>query len=103
MESPWVGLQRVRLRQCLVRGLACLSQVSLLNGEYELGVQHASEIIVAEPFREIGYQQLMRAHMAAGDRAEALMVYEQCRTQLSEELGADPSPQTEELHLRILC
>ena len=102
VESPWVGLQRVRLRQCLVRGLVCLSQVSLLNGEHGLGVQHATEIILAEPFREVGYQQLMRAHVAAGDRAEALRVYEQCRTQLSEELGADPSPQTEELYLGIL-
>ena len=102
VESPWAGLQRVRLQQCLVRGLVCLSQVSLLNGEHGLAVQHATEVILAEPFREVGYQQLMRAHVAAGDRAEALRVYEQCRTQLSEELGADPSPQTEELYIRIL-
>ena len=44
----------------------------------------------------------MRAHAAVGNRAEALRVYERCRSLLSEELGVPPSSQTEAVYLDIL-
>jgi Bacterial transcriptional activator domain len=44
----------------------------------------------------------MQAHAAVGNRAEALRVYERCRSLLSEELGVPPSPQTEAVYLDIL-
>jgi len=55
-----------------------------------------------EPFRETAYQLLMKRHAAAGDRAEALRVYARCREVLRDELGVDPSPQTEAVFLEIL-
>jgi DNA-binding SARP family transcriptional activator len=36
------------------------------------------------------------------NRAEALRVYEQLRTLLREELGAAPSPATQDLYRRVL-
>jgi len=56
----------------------------------------------AEPFDELACQALMRAHAAAGNRAEALRVYSKCSTLFRDELGATPSPQTEAVFLRIL-
>ena len=53
----------------------------------------------SRPRREAGYRQLMRALAAAGERAEALRVWERCRTTLVEELGVDPSPETEAVYL----
>jgi DNA-binding SARP family transcriptional activator len=44
----------------------------------------------------------MRLHARAGNRAEALRVFGQCRELLREELGASPSPQTEAIYLEIL-
>ena len=44
----------------------------------------------------------MHAHAAAGNRAEALQVYEQCRQFLDEELGAYPSPETESIYRELL-
>jgi tetratricopeptide (TPR) repeat protein len=44
----------------------------------------------------------MRFQAESGDSAGALLTYERCRTILSEELGADPSPLTQLLHQRIL-
>lgn len=55
-----------------------------------------------EPFREAGYRLLMRVQAGAGDRASALRVYERCRSLLSEEMGADPSPETQRPYLEIL-
>jgi DNA-binding SARP family transcriptional activator len=44
----------------------------------------------------------MRAHASAGNRAEALRVYAQCRKTFRDELGAEPSPQTARVFLSIL-
>ena len=41
-----------------------------------------------------------RTHL--GYRAEALRVYHRCRALLGEELGIDPSPETESLYLELL-
>ena len=72
------------------RGLYCLSEHSGAHGDPSLGVQDASEIIALEPFRETGYQQLMRVHARASNRAEALRVFGRCRELLREELGTVP-------------
>ena len=101
-EAPWIEAQRVRLRSLLGRGLYCLSLHSAKHGDPSLGVQFASEMIALEPFRETGYQQLMRLHARAGNRAEALRVFGRCREILREELGTSPSPQTEAVYLEIL-
>jgi streptogramin lyase len=44
----------------------------------------------------------MTAHVAAGNRAEALRVYERCRRLLADELGTYPSPETESIYRELL-
>ena len=101
-EGPWVTLKRSELRDVLVRANECLSEPSIWPREPEYAVRHATEAVNLEPFREASYQLLMRAHVAVGNRAEALRVYERCRCLLSEELGVSPSSQTEAVYLDIL-
>lgn len=101
-EGPWVTSKRSELRDVLVRAHECLSEPSVWHKEPAYAVRHAREAIDMEPFRETSYQLLMRAHAAVGNRAEALRVYERCRSLLSEELGVSPSPQTEAVYLDIL-
>lgn len=100
--APWIEARRTDLRSCLARGLQCLSAVSAATGEPSLAVRYAAELVALEPFRETGYQSLMRLHHAVGDRAEALRVFDRCRTVLREELGTSPSPQTEAVFMEIL-
>src|SRR5581483_12042260 len=92
-EGEWLDRQRDLLRGILVRGLDCLAAFFLANGDATLSLQAAAEAVAAEPFYEAGYQHLMRAHAALGNRAEALRVYERFRKLLAEELGTDPAPQ----------
>jgi len=101
-EGSWVEQQRAKLHALLVRALDCLSDIWLANRESALAVQAATEVVSLEPFRETGWQRLMRVHAAVGNRAEALRAYDQCRKLLAEELGTDPSPQTETLYLQLL-
>lgn len=44
----------------------------------------------------------MRAHLEAGDRAEAVRVFAALRERLRDELGIDPSKETQLLHLEAL-
>ena len=101
-EAPWIESQRAALRAMQLRALQCLVTVSANNNEPLLAIQHASEMVQLEPFRETAYQLLMRMHAAAGDRAEALRVFAKCRELLRDELGVSPSPQTEAVYLEIL-
>jgi DNA-binding SARP family transcriptional activator len=79
-----------------------LSHVSTKREEFELGIHHASEVVAAEPFDEVACQMLMRAHAAAGNRAEALRVYARCRKLFRDELGSEPSDKTAAVFLDIL-
>lgn len=101
-EASWIEARRARLRFLLVRGLHILSQITAANGEGALAVQYASEIIELEPFQETGYRHLMQVHAHMGNRGEALRVFGRCRELFREELGADPSQETERVFLEIL-
>lgn len=101
-RGPWAEQWRSRLRATHRRGLHILCDVSAAAGEMLLAARYGEELVVLDPFRETGYQQLMNAHAAAGNRAEALLVYARLRDLLRDELGTSPSPETEAVYLRIL-
>ena len=102
-DVPWLAPRRAALEALLVRAYDCLADVWLTRGDATLAVAMAQAAVDLAPFRESGYRRLMRAHAAAGDRAEALRVYEACRVLLRDELGVGPSAQTEELFTRVLA
>lgn len=101
-EASWIESRRTKLRSLLVRSLHILSQVTAANGEHALAVQYATEIIELEPFQETGYRHLMQVHAHMGNRGEALRVFGKCRELFRDELGADPSEETERVFLEIL-
>jgi class 3 adenylate cyclase/DNA-binding SARP family transcriptional activator/tetratricopeptide (TPR) repeat protein len=101
-DGRWVEDQRRELRDVLVRALECLRDAALAAREFGNAVRCAAEITELEPFRETSYRALMQAHVAAGNPAEALRVYERCRHFLADELGAYPSPETKAVYLEIL-
>ncbi len=101
-EAPWIEARRAKMRTLLVRGLHVLSMVSARNNETALALQYATEIVDLEPFQETGYRHLMRLHADMGNRGEALRVFGRCRELFRDELGADPSQETERVFLEIL-
>jgi DNA-binding SARP family transcriptional activator len=99
---PWVEKRREEMRTDLVRALEVLCDGWLARRQPVQAALTATELVDLEPFRETAYQRLMRAHHSAGNRAEALRVYDRCRRLLSDELGVDPSAPTEAVYLEIL-
>jgi basic membrane lipoprotein Med (substrate-binding protein (PBP1-ABC) superfamily)/DNA-binding SARP family transcriptional activator len=101
-DGSWVDAKRRELADVRVRALSVLSEASLRSGEATVAAHWAELEVDLEPFREIGHRHLMAAQIAAGNRAEALQVYERCRQLLAEELGAYPSPETESVYRGLL-
>jgi len=101
-DGAWVEQQRRDLADIRERALTVLADAGLGSGAAREAARWAEELIALSPFREAGYRRLMEAHVVAGNRAEALRVYERCRQLLAEELGAYPSPETESIYRGLL-
>jgi len=83
-EGTWVEEKRRGLADVRGRALSALADAYLRSGDAPEAAKWAEQTIALEPFRETGYRRLMEAHVAAGNRGEALRVYEQCRTLLAD-------------------
>jgi SARP family transcriptional regulator, regulator of embCAB operon len=101
-DGLWVEEKRRRLQRLLLRALECNADAAVGSGHAAESLRSAEQLVALEPFRESGHRRLMQAHIAAGNNAEALTVYERCRHLLADELGAYPSPEIESLYLEIL-
>lgn len=101
-DGSWVEARRRELGEVRVRALSVLAEACLQSGDPADAATWAEQVVGLEPFRESGYRRLMEGHAAAGNRAEALRVYERCRRLLADELGAFPSPETEAAYRKLL-
>ena len=102
-DGAWVEERRRELSQIRLHALSVQADACLRSGEAQEAAKWAAEVVELEPFREVGYRRLMEAHIAGGDRAEALRVYEHCRRLLADELGTYPSPETEAVYRSLLA
>src|SRR5207253_1703610 len=101
-EGTWVEEKRRQFAEVRGGALSVLADACLRSGDAREAAEWAEQAIALEPFRETGYRRLMEAHAAAGNRAEALRVYERCRRLLADELGTYPSPETESIYRELL-
>ena len=101
-ESGWVEKKRRELENVRGRALNSLADACLIAGDAAEAVKWAEQAIAIAPYSETGYRRLMNAHTVAGNRGEALRVYERCRRLLADELGAYPSPETESIYRGLL-
>jgi YVTN family beta-propeller protein len=102
-DGEWVDQKRRELTDVRRRALSCLSEACVQSGDEAQAAKWAEEAIAIDPYRETAYRRLMKAYAAAGDRAEALRVYERCRRLLADELGAYPSPETDAVYRELLA
>jgi DNA-binding SARP family transcriptional activator len=100
--ASWADPARGEVRELLRRGRLAAAQAALATGDPDLAARHAQAAIAADPLDEPAHRWYMSATASAGEPARALTAYVLLRERLAEELGADPAPQTRELHLAIL-
>lgn len=102
LDGDWVREHRARLWAARLRALEALGEARLAAGLPGAAVAAVREVIDLDPFRESSHRLLMAVLAGSGNRAKALLAYEKCRRLLAEELGADPSPETEAMYRELL-
>lgn len=102
IEGPWVDDRRRELQLTALRGLELLADARLALGQHGYAARAAEDAIALDALRESAHRSLVRALVASGNGAAALRAYERCRRLLADELGVDPSPETQLLQRELL-
>ncbi|MET1037429.1 MAG: BTAD domain-containing putative transcriptional regulator [Aeromicrobium sp.] len=101
-RSFWATETRESLRLSRQSMLADAGESALKLMWMRDAIDFSTSAIAEDVCFERPHRTLMRAHAALGEVELALRAFEHCRVALSQELGADPSPQTRALHIQIL-
>ncbi len=100
--AAWADAARDELHTLLRRARLAAAEAAVAMGDPRPALRFAAAAIAADPLDEAAYRWYMSASDAAGEPAKALTAYATLQARLSAELGADPAPQTRQLHLAIL-
>lgn len=101
-DSEWCWTEREQLR-LLRHELLCDAATSALRlRRHREALRFARTAHQVDPSSEIANRLLMQAHGAAGEVSSGLRIFQSYRARLAEELGADPSPQTQAVYLELL-
>jgi predicted ATPase/DNA-binding SARP family transcriptional activator len=101
--EEWIDPHRQRLRHSYAQALQQLITLLAAQHAFETAVPYAERLIAHEPLAESGYRQLMQLHALNQNRAAALHTYRRCGAILQQELGVDPSPETQAQYEHILA
>ncbi|MEZ0074763.1 BTAD domain-containing putative transcriptional regulator [Planotetraspora sp. GP83] len=101
-DGESVQAEVVRLEERRLAALEDRIEADLQLGEHRAVVPELRESAGRHPLRERLRGLLMRALQADGRQAEALVVFEETRRLLADELGADPSAELAEIHQALL-
>lgn len=96
--NVWITVQRERLTSQLMSKL----EAALLGaGDPTAQLPLAEALMRVDPTHEAACRAAMRAHLAQGDTAQAMRIYERLWQVLDEELDVEPSEKTQALYVAI--
>ncbi|WP_263657374.1 ATP-binding protein [Nonomuraea gerenzanensis] len=101
-DARWVAAARDEAAGLVRRARHAAARSGLRTADPARARRAAEAAVRADPFDEVAYRLLMRAHAAAGEPAKALLAYERLRSRLVAELGTDPAAETRAVHLAVL-
>ncbi len=98
----WARIERERLHILAINAVQALSLHYLATHQYAPGINAVERWLHWDLLNEEAHRTLMRLLAQDGNRAAALQHYERIVTLLRQELGDDPSPETEALYHQLL-
>lgn len=101
-DSDWALAERTHLVRSRQAMLTEAAGAALEIGLPREALDFAQSAVALDRTSESAHRALMRAHAELGEIGSALRVFESYRAHLADELGADPSRQTLDLHLQLL-
>ena len=102
LDAEWAEPDRARAHRLLAQARTVAAEAALAAGDVAAAAEAAGAALDHDPYDEAALRVLMRALAAGGRPASALAAYARVRERLSEDLGVDPAPETEELHTALL-
>jgi DNA-binding SARP family transcriptional activator len=100
--ADWAEPARARQAALLRRARHAAAECALGTGDPGRAQLRAESAIGADSLDEAAYRMMMRACVALGEPARALVVYQRLRTTLAAELGSDPAAATQDLYLTLV-
>lgn len=100
--EDWCLHEREWLRKLLLSSLNKLMDFYEANQNYEQALVYGRRILVYDNVHERIHRRMMRLYCKLGNRAAALLQYQQCVEILRQELDVPPMPETEELYRQII-
>lgn len=100
--DDWIVLERERLQAVFERGMKRLLERLCEEQRWATVLEWSERWIALGQTPEPAYRALMAAYAALGDRAKAVATFERCRVVLDQDLGVEPSPETQSLYERLL-
>ena len=100
--AAFAGPATARLDDLRQHALEDRVEADLAAGAGEELVAELEELVAAHPLSERLGGQLLRALARSGRQADALGAYQRLRARLADELGIDPSPELQAVHVAVL-
>jgi DNA-binding SARP family transcriptional activator len=100
LYADWVTTERTHLRERRVDLLLRTCEWQLDLDRPADAIRRARHVLEMDEIRERAWYALMRAHIAAGDRAAALQAFEECSQLLQRELNVTPGRELADLARR---
>jgi ATP/maltotriose-dependent transcriptional regulator MalT/DNA-binding SARP family transcriptional activator len=101
-SEPWAISSRERLRSRYLKAVRRVGENLEGTGQFDRAVELYEKGLETDPLAEVLYRRLMECHEAAGQRGEAISVYERCKKILRSVLGVYPSPKTETIYRTLV-
>jgi DNA-binding SARP family transcriptional activator len=91
--EDWVVVEREHIRQLRLQALELVAADFAHRGQFGRAIEIALAAVASEPLRESAHRVLITAHLAQGNRSEAIRQYVVYQRLMREELDLEPSPQ----------
>ena len=100
--EEWLVVKRERLERFANWVFQSLADLYELAGDYGSAVDFAKHQVSLNPWREEVHQQIMRCLYYSGQRSAAISHYETCCSALKDDLGIEPSQETQAIYAQII-
>ncbi len=102
IDTDWAALERARLEEFYLNALSELANDYLSTNQALKSLEISERILKVNPLLEQTYRLRMRAFSMLKDRVSIAKQYQLCREVLEQELGIQPSNETEQLFQNLI-
>lgn len=93
----WLASLRAMTQEAASHILATAVDQLAQNGNLDVAIKRARELLSLDTFSEKHHRRLMRLYAKSGERSKAISQFQSCRELLRLELAVDPSEETQQL------